>query len=611
MAFENNYRYFPSTFNFGSIRPPTKWIDMIRPLFSDICNKPAPFSRYAASVGNPVFQISRMMLPIFVTEPDDHRNCDAIRDKDGITHHYSDYPEEAGLVMGYKKCSMSRDIKALRLRDDNPFTYQEVIFNELEILRVGNIDRILPDSLPGTILCILFDNYKHPIVKGTIPSSARIVIFTGKFNSPIEEYGIPFGVEFLIFDDLSEFDQELVPFSIPSTVRVIKFGRNQKYSHPIVPNVLPDNLEHLVFCRGSKYNHPFPSSTSLTNLITLQFRGEFNQDIKKFMCPNLKMFVGEGSFSCSLSPDKLPRTITELYLGARYNHPILYRTIPYSTRRISLNCRNLPPISPNTIPKSVTHLRLIECKYDIATKSLPQSITVIDMLRCSGNIVSHSDFPLVNLDTLRIEIDSPIFDISWIPPTVSSLSMFCDLLDSVNIVGLRSYNPNNMYFACPSRLNSMIVPRSVTRLAIGGCVRDTVNIQTLGNNIERLDIISNNNPLVTNDQGCSVLENINFGESGTLAFFRYLYLTFSTPKCRPFLRKNAKVMIYSGYLRKDHGYTIHNSSGIYMVISDDSLYEEMESQEMRADIFDIMDFADVVDDDIDVSEPCAKRQKIN
>eukprot|EP01133_Synstelium_polycarpum_P013333 gene13333-15680_t len=327
------------------------------------------------------------------------------------------------------------------------------------------------DTLPKSLKSIRFGSfYNHPIAHNTLPIGLTHLSFVcdsiytlfdtnGCFNHPIEPGVLPPTLTHLEFG--MDYDQPLQPGSLPSSLLSLSFG--EFYNHSL-SNVLPSSLETLEL--GSNYNIPLDYGDLPASLKSLSFGINFNHSIDHVLPVGLTSLKLGFRFMCELGSNALPETLKYLEVSSNYKLPlpvlpaslvhlkaapnVILSSPPPNLTHYTIRNNPLKPLTPSSIPTTVTHLTLYGYNHPIASNSLPpclQSLVFRDgfhqplQVDSLPNTLIHLDLddtynlelqPSVlpdSLTSLCVKISSPtkVFkDLTSLPPRLQHLQVYGD-----------------------------------------------------------------------------------------------------------------------------------------------------------------------------------------
>ena len=158
------------------------------------------------------------------------------------------------------------------------------------------------------------------------------------------------------------FNQPLTSATFPNSLTHLGFGR--AFNQSLTPGMLPTSLETIRF--GMQFDQPLTPGVFGNVLKSLEFGYHFNQPIEAGVLPSsLKTLSFFGNFNHPLIiPDTLPVSLTHLRLGMWFDHSISFRDLP-SLTHLKLGHRYKDVESLENLPCSLTHLELSEKLWDL------------------------------------------------------------------------------------------------------------------------------------------------------------------------------------------------------------------------------------------------------
>ncbi|GAM23961.1 hypothetical protein SAMD00019534_071360, partial [Acytostelium subglobosum LB1] len=252
---------------------------------------------------------------------------------------------------------------------------------------------IEPGSIPSIVTQITFgERFNQHIPLGALPPSLTALKFGHSFNRPIAPGAIPSSVTKLKFGNM--FDQVIIPGCLPSGLKSLDFGDCFDTQLPV--GCLPPSLESL-FLYYAIYNHPILPGLlpmSLTQLALPHHKHEIQPGVIPSSVTSLwldtKLILSQGVIPDSvlklcfhLGPHStslyIPSSVTDLSL----QYPEFFRApksgykwipIPLTVKRLVISCSQ--PITPGSIPQSVTKLKIIGgYNLPIMPMVIPLSVT--------------------------------------------------------------------------------------------------------------------------------------------------------------------------------------------------------------------------------------------
>ncbi|EGC29266.1 hypothetical protein DICPUDRAFT_43082 [Dictyostelium purpureum] len=238
-------------------------------------------------------------------------------------------------------------------------------------------------SLPDSVTDLTMDSYNHPLSNSLSSLNSLKKLSLYGFFQGISRTTLPNSITSL---NLYHFNKPLMPNVLPSSIITLRLNN---YNHPLGPGVIPPNVEHLEL---SSYNC-FLSKKLFPNTLCYLLISCFN---KPFLKDSIPSSIKHLRF-CDNGPeifemDSIPPSVKILVLPCVYNHPLPVGLIPNSVVDLSLpgNCSPLQVgvlpesltslafgygfnqhLDPNTIPQSVTQLKLNR----IYSQPIPDSLT--------------------------------------------------------------------------------------------------------------------------------------------------------------------------------------------------------------------------------------------
>jgi hypothetical protein len=151
------------------------------------------------------------------------------------------------------------------------------------------------------------------------------------------------------------FDKELK--DIPDDTKIIIFEEYSNFNQEIKENILPINLHTLIF--GNYFNKKIKENVLPINLHTLNFGWNFNQEIKENVLPiNLHTLTFGWNFNQIIKENVLPNNLHTLIFGNHYNQEIKENVLPINLHILKLGYNFNQEIKENVLPKSITQIGL-------------------------------------------------------------------------------------------------------------------------------------------------------------------------------------------------------------------------------------------------------------
>ncbi|GAM19067.1 hypothetical protein SAMD00019534_022420, partial [Acytostelium subglobosum LB1] len=268
--------------------------------------------------------------------------------------------------------------------------------------------------LPSTLQTLTYGRkYDKVIYPGSLPDSLISLTLSKKYNHPLVAGLLPLALQTLVFG--SHFNQIIEVGILPRSLKKLSFGK--RFNQLLNPGTLPALLEHLVF--EGQYGQPFEKDTLPQTLRTLTLMKDYNLALNKANLPAsltaletvdifdpaslqasittlglggvppqhtfpnaiTKLVLGEISEDEDddpniLVPDRLPDTITSLYLNSWFRQPMAVGYLPNSITHLSNYWNRDNPLQTGTLPSKLTELMFnSEFNQSIEPGVLPDSIT--------------------------------------------------------------------------------------------------------------------------------------------------------------------------------------------------------------------------------------------
>ncbi|EGC40559.1 hypothetical protein DICPUDRAFT_73924 [Dictyostelium purpureum] len=225
-------------------------------------------------------------------------------------------------------------------------------------------------SLPDSITELNMDNYKHSLSNSLSSLTSLKKLSMYSYNQDISEAALPSSITSL---NLFLFNKKLLPNVLPYSTIILRLDT---YNHPLEPEVIPPNVEHLEL---SSYNC-FLSKKLLPNSINYLIISCFGQP---FLKDSLSSSIKYLRF-CDRGPeifemDSIPPSVEILKLPCFYKHPLPAGLIPDSVVDLTLpDCYS--PLQVGVLPESLTKLTF-GFGFDqlLDPNTIPQSVTQIKL----------------------------------------------------------------------------------------------------------------------------------------------------------------------------------------------------------------------------------------
>ncbi|GAM28394.1 hypothetical protein SAMD00019534_115700, partial [Acytostelium subglobosum LB1] len=257
--------------------------------------------------------------------------------------------------------------------------------------------QLYKDGLPHSLTQLNFgDHYKASIGPGTLPTSLLYLTFGQAYNQPLAVDVLPYSLTYLAFGAF--YDQHIGINVLPERLRTLFFGNdfNKPLSHQ---GQLPDTLTNLTF--GQQFKSALLPGQLPQSLTRLSLYNYYTKEIGPNTLPQSLTWLSLGkNFNHMLEPGVLPNTLTSLTFGENFNKQIVRGALPPSLTFLKfgvyfnqylespLTAKMLPsqltkltytgnqPISPGTLPESITELMLgNKFNQPLLQGVLPASIT--------------------------------------------------------------------------------------------------------------------------------------------------------------------------------------------------------------------------------------------
>eukprot|EP01133_Synstelium_polycarpum_P012772 gene12772-14983_t len=280
-----------------------------------------------------------------------------------------------------------------------PPSVETLYFHEMDpVLQVG--------TLPPLLHTLELSRFNRPLALPSVFPTSLVKLSLGHcFNQPLPPYVLPPNLEVL---DLSRsrFNEKLDRGSIPDSARVILFS--DCFNKPLHPDILPHSLLELTF--GSRFNQPLEINSIPSSVTKLCFGREFNQLLALGVLPPSLIDLKFNGLKQPLLPGVLPPSLDILHLGTYYKS-LGHGILPTSLRTLSMAAASTKDF---VLPESLTIFTAsMDLQSGYPPDSSPSNIEdyVLDQL-----VIYHSryerhitDIPLVKNDSIILVYHMPSF----------------------------------------------------------------------------------------------------------------------------------------------------------------------------------------------------------
>ena len=188
-----------------------------------------------------------------------------------------------------------------------------------------------------------------------------------RFNSPLPDQ-LPRSLTKIEFGRL--FDHSIHTLRLPSNLREIIFGG--RFTKIIMPDDFPVSLTKLKFYGHYPYLRDLLPRLGALKVLELEYVAK--EPIIS-LPPNLEELICGEHFQSTL-PDELPRSLTKLEFGRRFNEPINHLRLPINLREMIFG-EHFNQTLPDELPASLTKLKFdFEGNFDRQLPDLPRSLVL-------------------------------------------------------------------------------------------------------------------------------------------------------------------------------------------------------------------------------------------
>jgi len=335
------------------------------------------------------------------------------------------------------------------------------------------------ESLPPNLKSLaLFGTWSRPFSQGVLPESLETLdLLNCTFNQSLKDI-LPRNLKKIIFG--FSFNMRIFPGDLPSSLEYCNFGHNfnqgplaSNITDPVelLDQVFPQSLLKLKF--GHAFSHELTFETMPRSLTCLYLGPKYRHPIKPNLLPGT---LKKLNIQCSepFDVNVLPLGLEILKLNQFFNQPLLPGSIPVSVKQIYFGSRQYPSRFNQSIPEGVILNTVKEVIWysDIClSKDLQVAIPPTTSFQCLhemswGNISIRTIAPLagfINKSEVSCSFAMPK---DFYPPSLKELVFYNydspfrlgDIPHGVEFLDLREYNAHP--------INKGVIPNSVKTLAL-------------------------------------------------------------------------------------------------------------------------------------------------